>query len=401
MRVTTYLAVLSAIVSVPLLSHATELKMTGSTQVLWYQDMLADDNEQDVAQYFRLNATKIDKEGKINVYGYGRGTKQVSTDQDYQGRLYYLYVDYRDVLKDRLDLRAGRTYVNSAAVSGTIDGAYLDFRKLGPVGITFFGGRDVIFEDKRDVGTRGDALIGMSVYLDTIKHTRVEVSLGRKYRDTDLARESVGLDFSTTPVEKVNLYGRLKYDAIAETYNEMLVGVRVSPLKDVLVRGEYYQSYATFDTQSVYSVFAVDKYKEGSLAAEYQLNNKYRVSARYAREGFGDNADADLFEVGVLGRPVKDLTLNASYEKRNGYAGRLDGIRLHGEYKIARATLQAGIDYDDFRRELSRDGTAKKYWGAVNYEFSKRVSAVLRAEDDINFNYSNSYQGFAAVNLNF
>ncbi len=401
MRVAKYLVMLMAIVSVPLLSHATELKMTSSTQYLWYQDILIDKNEQDVAEYFRLNVTKIDKEGKINVYGYGRGTKQVSSDQDYQGRLYYFYVDYRDALKDHLDLRAGRTYVNSAAVSGTIDGAYLDIKKLGPAGITLFGGRNVIFDDKREIGTRGDALTGMSVYFDTIKNTHVEVSYGRKYRDTDVARENVGLDFSTTPIAQVNLYGRLKYDTIAETYNEILFGAKVAPLKDLILRGEYYQSYATFDTQSIYSVFAVNKYKEGSLSAEYQLNNNYRVSARYAREDFGDNADADVYEVGFLAKPIKDLTLNASYEKRNGYAGQLDGIRLHGEYKIAKATLQAGIDYDDFRRELSRDGTAKKYWGAMNYEFSKMVSAVLRAEDNINFNYKNSYQGFAAVNLNF
>jgi hypothetical protein len=401
MRVAKYLVLSVAMLCVPLLSHATEIRMTSSTQYLWYQDRLADDNEQDVAEYFRLNVTKIDKEGKINVYGYGRGTKQVSSDQDFQGRLYYFYVDYRDVVKDRLDLRAGRTYVNSAAVSGTIDGAHLDLKNLGPVGITLFGGRNVIFDDKREIGTRGDALAGMSVYLDTVKNTHVEVSVGRKYRDTDVARENVGLDFSTTPIAQVNLYGRLKYDTIAETYNEMLLGAKVAPYKDLILRGEYYQSYATFDTQSIYSVFAIDRYREESLSAEYQLNSKYRVSARYAREGFGDSADANLYEVGFLAKPIKDLTLNASYEKRNGYAGQLDGIRLHGEYKIAKATLQAGIDYDDFRRELSREGTAKKYWGAVNYEYSKKISAVLRAEDDVNFNYTNSYQGLVALNLNF
>lgn len=401
MRVAKYLVMLVAIASVPLASYATELKMTSSTQYLWYEDMLADKNEQDVAEYFRLNATKIDKEGKINIYGYGRGTKQVSSDQDFQGRLYFLYVDYRDALKDHLDLRAGRTYVNSAAVSGTIDGVYLDFKKLGPAGITLFGGRNVIFDDKREIGTRGDALTGMSVYLDTIKNTHIEVSYGRKYRDTDVARENVGLDFSTTPIGIVNIYGRLKYDLFAEMYNEMLLGAKVAPLKELILRGELYQSYATFDSMSIYSVFAVNRYREGSLSAEYQLGSNYRVSARYAREEFGDNSNADLYEVGFLANPIKDLTLNATYEKRNGFAGQLNGIRLHGEYKIAKATLQAGIDYDDFRRELSRDGTAKKYWGAMNYEFSKMVSAVVRAEDDINFRFDHSYQGLAALKLNF
>lgn len=401
MRVAKYLVTLMAVACVPLLSHAVELKMTSSTQYLWYEDILAGDNEQDLAEAFRLNVSKIDKDGKINVYGYGRGTKQISSDQDARGRLYYLYLDYRDVLKNHLDLRAGRTYVHAAAVSGTIDGAYLDFKNLGPVGITLFGGRNVIFDDKREVGTRGDALAGVSVYYDTIKNTHVEVSFGRKYRDTEVARESIGLDFSTTPIRQVNIYGRLKYDTIAETTNEILFGAKVAPVKDLILRGEYYQSYATFDTVSIYSVFAVDKYKEGSLSAEYRLTEKYRVSARYAREDFDDDADANLFEVGFLANPIKDLTLNVAYEKRNGYAGRLSGIRLHGEYKVSRATLQAGIDYDDFRREMSREGTAKKYWGAVNYEFGKMVSALLRAEDNINFSYKNSYQGLAAVNLNF
>ena len=74
--------------------------------------------------------------------------------------MYYLYLDYRDAVKDHLDVRAGRTYVYSAAVSGTIDGLYLDFRNLGPVGVTLFGGRNVIFDNKSEIGTGGNALRG-------------------------------------------------------------------------------------------------------------------------------------------------------------------------------------------------------------------------------------------------
>ena len=97
-------------------------------------------------------------------------------------------------------MRVGRTYVNAAAISGTVDGLHLDVKNLGPFGVTLFGGRNVMFDAQKETGTRGDALTGMSVYLDTIKNTHVEVSYGRKYADTDLARENVGLDFSTTPL---------------------------------------------------------------------------------------------------------------------------------------------------------------------------------------------------------
>ena len=405
MRVMKFLAILMALASMPLLSHAAEVKLTSSTQYLWYQDILAVDKDktlQDAAQYLRVNVTKLDKEGKINVYAYGRATKQVSTSEDLQGRMYYFYVDYRDALNEHLDLRAGRTYVNAAAASGTIDGLYVDLKNLGPMGVTVFGGRNVIFGDKSETGTSGDALTGMSVYLDTIKNTHVEVSYGRKYSDTDLARENLGLDFSTTPIgDMVNFYGRLKYDTISESYNEMLLGAKVTPLKDLTLRGEYYQSYPTFDISSIYSIFAVEQYKEKSISAEYQLTNNYRVSVKYAREEFGGDATADSYEVGFLARPIKDLTINATYEKRNGYAGQLSGIRLYGEYKISKAALMAGIDYDDFRREVSREGNAKKYWAGVNYEFSKIITAVVRIEDNVNFNYDNSYQGYAAININY
>jgi hypothetical protein len=193
----------------------------------------------------------------------------------------------------------------------------------------------------------------------------------------------------------------VKYDTSAETYNEVLFGAKVAPLKDLVLRAEYYESYPTFDLASIYSVFAVDQYKEKSISAEYQLSGNYRVSVKYAREEFGNEATGDLYQVGFLARPVKDLTVNAIYEKRNGYAGQLSGIRLFGEYKIRKAAISAGIDYDDFRREASREGSAKKYWAGVNYEFTKIVSAVVRMEDNINFTYDHSYQGYAAIQINY
>jgi len=404
MRVMKLLVMLMALACVPLLSHAAEVKLTSSTQYLWYQDLIAADKEkslQDIAQYLRVNVTNVDKEGDINVYAYGRATKQVSTSQDLEGRLYYLYVDYRNAIKEHLDLRAGRTYVNAAAISGTVDGFHADVKNLGPVGVTLFGGRYVIFDEKREIGNGGDALAGMSVYLDTIKNTHVEVSYGRKYGDTDLMRENVGLDFSTTPFGTLNFYGRLKYDTMSESYNEMLFGAKVAPVKDLTLRGEYYESYPTFDAASIYSVFAVNQYKELSLSAQYQLATNYRVSLKYARETFDGDSHANVYEVGLLAKPIKNLTLNLTYENRDGYAGQLSGIRFYGEYKIAKASVLAGIDYDDFRRQLSREGSAKRYWAGVNYEFTKIISAVVRVEDNINFTYDNSYQGYAAIQINY
>jgi hypothetical protein len=408
MRVVKYLVILMALACVPLLSHAAELKITSSTQYLWYQDILTAQDQRDVAEYLRLNVTKLDKEGNINIYGYGRGSKLISSNEfgkdpeDYKGRLYYLYLDYRDAMKGFLDVRAGRTYISSAAVSGLVDGLYLNLKNIGPMGVTLFGGRDVRFQNKSEISTREDALAGASVYFDTVKNTHVELSFGRKYNENNIARENFGFDFSTTPLDWVNFYGNVKYDTIAEATNELLVGVKFNPLKSLILRGEYYQSYPTFDTDSIYSVFAVNQYKETSVKAEYAINDDYRISAGYAREDFDDDANANLYEVGLIAKPIKNLTLNVSYENRDGYAGQISGIRASGEYKLFnKAAIMAGVDYDDFKRQDSRQGYAKKYWGGFNVDVNKYVSAVVRVEDNLTYNYDNSYQGLVALNLKY
>ncbi len=409
MRIIGIVVILIAVACAPLSSHAAGIQVTSSTQYLWYQDFFSHDTDQsDVAEYLRLNATNLDKEGKINVYGYGRVIKELSTSDedrpelghDAFGRLYYLYLDYRDAIDGHLDLRAGRTYVSAAAVSGTIDGAYVNLKNLGPAGITAFGGRRVIFDNKSEVGTSGDALAGVSVYLNTIKYTHVELSYGRKYTDTDLAEENVGLDFSTTPHEKVNFSGRLKYDTVADRFSEIILDAKVAPIKNLFLLGEYYYSYATFDKESFYHFFPVNNYKEISIAAEYHLTEKYALNAKYANESFGNDANGDLYEVGFSARPITDLSLNIFYEKRNGFTGELSGVRFNGAYRIAKATISAGIDYDDFKRESARDGSAKKYWAGLMYEFNKTFNAVVRVEDDVNYHADDATQGFVAINVN-
>jgi hypothetical protein len=406
------------IASLPWPSRAADVQVTTSTQNPWYRDYLSDNKGMgDVVQYLRLSATRIDDEGKFNVYGYGRLLGQFTSggesrpqlgfplESDVIGRLYYLYLDYRDVVKDHLDLRAGRTYVPAAAMTGTVDGLHLDYRNvlaLGPVGLgaTAFGGHRATFDNKGEIGNANDTLWGGSVYLETIRFTRLEASYGRKLTDGALAQEILALDLSTTPIQAVNVTGRLKYDAYASRYNEAQAGVSVAPFAALVLRGEYYSSYPTFDQFSFYRFFGVNHFRQMSVSAEYRLLGDYRLRLRYANERFDDTSSADVLETGVSAHPLKALTVNLSYEARSGFAGRLGGIRASAAYRIQRATLLAGVDYDDFRREDARDGSAKKYYAGLSYDFTRKLSATARLENNINFYSNNLFQGFLAFNVN-
>ena len=396
----------------PSLARATQVQVTSSTQFLWYEDLLSNPSEQqDVAEYLRLNVLSLDADGKISVYGYGRVIGQLTSDSesrpklfgdDTTGRLYYLYLDYKDVLKDHLDLKAGRTFVSAAAIPGLVDGVQLNLRNLGVKGFgaTVFGGHRVIFDNKVEIEGAGDALAGGSLYFDTAKATHLELSFAEKWADERFAQEMVAFDVSTTPVPLVNLVGRFKYDLVASTVAELLVGANFFPMKDLVLRAEFTESHPTFDKSSFYRYFNVDDFKEAGLNGEYRFLERYRLSARYALEDFDHGSGAQVFGAGLYAQPIDPLTLNLAYEYHDGFDNRLTGVRFNGAYKFGKASVQAGIDYDDFRRADSRSDTAKKYWAAGLYELNSVFGVSVRVEEDVTFYFSHAYQGFAALHVN-
>jgi len=409
MRITNATLVLAIAAGAPLLARSADVQVTSSTQNLFYQDFLsADRNQDDIAEYLRVNVTNLDPAGKASVHGYGRVLRQLATSDesrpeiatDTVGRLYYLYLDYRDVIPD-LDLKVGRSFLSAAAAPGTVDGLYLNLKSLGPVGLTAFGGRRVILTNKSEVWVADNELAGGSLYFDAPRSTHAEVSYAVKYTQGEFAQEYVALDVSSTPFQTVNLVGRARYDAVSDRLNEVLGDLNLTPISNLTVKGEYYLSHPTFDRFSFYRFFNVNDYRQLSVAAEYRFTPDYRLNAKYANEHFDGDTTADLYVVGVFARPLPSLILNATYQVRTGFAGWLNGLKFSGSYRIAMATLLAGIDYDDFRSEdlSSRTGTAKKYWAGLNYEFSRIFGASARAEDNLNFYFSHAYQGLVALNV--
>jgi len=409
MRIPRVVAALILAAALPSLAKAAQVQVTSSTQYLRYPDYISTPtDQQDIAQYLRLNATFGEKDA-IRVQGYGRLVGQLTTAMESRneltdnltGRLYYLFVDYRDLLPEHLDLLAGRTFVGASAIPGIVDGAQLTGRNLGTpgLGLTAFGGRRVFLDNKSELPYADDYLVGGSVFLDTVKLTRAELGYAREYRTGSLAREIAALDLSTTPHAMINLSGRAAYDLVSSRASELRADLKISPIALLVLSGGFYQSVPTFDRDSFYRYFGVGNYRQLSLGAEYRFGGLARVFASYGYERFDANENANLVGVGFGARPMPNLFVNASYEHRNGYAGKLGGLRADAGYTIAMATIQAGVDYDDFKRQESRDGNAKKYWGAVRLELNKTFGASLRAERDENFQFNKSYQGYVAVDV--
>lgn len=388
---------------------AMEVKGRSSTQFLWFNDYY-NGRQTELAQYLRMAATGIDKAGKFSLYGYGRagvtlqnGDDSDNNDNRTNGRLYYLYGDYRDI-GGKADVKLGRQFTNLSAESSLIDGASIDIKNVGPVGFTFLGGRNVVFGLDGELGQTRDYAAGLAFYLQGFQKTDLDISWFRKWDQSDIARDMLGASFKQYIFNIAKLYGNARYDMVSEVFNDLLAGVKVFPLANLSLTGEYYQNYPTFDTTSIYSVFAVNQYKEALVRADYTISEKLAVNAGYTRQDFGDDGGwGDVYIVGCTLRPFETLTIDLDYDRRSGYGGDLNGGSVDVNYDATKELrLAAGIAYDVYQRDsMTGEETAKNAWLGVRYKLTQSMSASLRVADTVNRNKENNWQGRFVFDYDF
>jgi hypothetical protein len=381
---------------------AAEVRGRSSTQLLWYNDFF-NGRVTELAEYLRLSITDIDKAGKFSIHGYGRASLDLNGGEGGEGRLYYLYGEYKN-LYDKLDMRLGRQFVNLSAGSAIIDGAQVDVKNIGPVSLTMLGGRDVVFGVTGELSREGDYAFGISAALEGFKKTDADISWLRKWDAGDVSRDILGASFKQYLLNQAKVYGNVRYDLTGEVFNDVLAGVKYFPTANLILTGEWYQSYPTFDTTSIYSVFAVNRYQEGLVRADYTLNQYIAVNGGYSRQDYGDDGMADVYEFGTTIRPLHSLDIGLAYDKRHGYGGSMDGGKLDVTYEATHdLTVAAGMIYDVYQRDnMTGSEFGQKYWASGKYKIAKNMSASLRMEDEINKVYrTTNLSGRCVFNYDF
>lgn len=384
---------------------AMEIHGRSSTQLLWYNDFVDGSKQLDAAQYLRVSGTGIETEGKLSVHGYGRALYHFKDQPDHNDsvttRLYYFFADYKDFLGNT-DIRIGRHFVNQSAGSALLDGVEANVKNIGPVGFIVLGGRNVLFGEEHTL-TSHSAVLGASVYLSGVKNTDLDVSYFRTYDYSDIARDIIGASFKQYLLSMVKVYANARYDLIAEDFNEVLAGINYFPSLNLMLTAEHFESTPTFDATSIYSVFALNQYKENSVRAEYTAASWLDLSAAVVFEDFGDGEDATVYEVGARIRPSINSAVGLYHDSRSGYGGDLDGYRIQVDYnKIGKWKASAGIDYDTYERDsMTGQETAKRYWAAGRYIIAKNMSTFVRVEDNVNINYSKDIQGRLTFDYDF
>jgi hypothetical protein len=382
-------------------AQAVIVEGRSSTQLLWFNDIVDGSSQTEVAEYLRASLREIDNDKKLSLVGYGRLSYDVKNGGEVQDRLYYAYADYKGFL-DKADIKLGRQFVNLSAGSALLDGIEADVNKIGPVGFVVNGGRNVVFGEEKEL-TSHLYSYGAQVYYTGPKMTYLDISYYRAYDYSDIARDILGSSYKQYFFNLFKAYANARYDITSEQFNEVLGGLKYFPTLNLMLTAEYYESYPTFDATSIYSVFAVDRFKEGLFRVEYTMAAWVDISLAYSHESFGEGGHAKLYEVGLRFRPSLNSTIGFFRDKRTGYPGDLSGYKVYAEYShIDKWKAAAGIDYDSYERDnMTGQETARKYWAGGRYLFAKNISTSLRVEDNVNVNYTKDIQGRLTFDYDF
>ena len=382
-------------------ARAVTLGGRSSTQALWFSDEFGKDSF-DLSQYLRFNARQFDKGDTVQVTGYGRAWADVQEGDGIEGRLYYLYLDKRQAVK-KTDVRVGRQFFFVSAGAGIVDGARLDTRIAGPVAFTLVGGRNVLFDTTGETTRRGDVAVAAQASLTNIPDGALDLSYYLTYNENDLAKELVGLSGNKRFGKVGELYTQVRLDLISEVFSELQFGARTAYFPKLTLNAEYFRSIPVFEATSIFSVFAVDRFQEILLRADYDLTPKVALNGEYRNESYGGGDTANAGEAGLRYSAGNGVTVYGAGIWRVGTGGNLAGFEISGDMVVKKNyLLAAGVQRDSFKRELMTGyDAATRFWGGCEARLSKNVTVSARVEDTISDQVSKDVRARLALNVAF
>ncbi len=381
--------------------RAATLSGRGSTPARWFADEFGEDHL-DVAQYLRFSARQLDGRDTVRISGYGRAWADVQQGGGADGRLYNLYLDKKEIVK-RTDVRVGRQFFFVGAGSGIVDGARLDTRAVGPLAMTLVGGRDVIFDATGESGRKGNVAAAVQVGLTNIPGGSLDLSYFVRYDENDLVREIYGLTANKRFGKSGELYGQVRLDALSEVFSEIQAGARTAIVPRLTLNAEYFRSIPVFDASSIFVVFAVERFQEILLRADYDVTALVSVSGEYRNESYGGGDTANAGEAGIRYRPQDGTSLYGAGIWRVGTGGTLYGFELSADRVfVKKYTLAAGVQHDSFRRELMNDyDVATRFYVGGEARVRKNVSVAARIEDTVSDRIGKDVRARLALNYDF
>jgi hypothetical protein len=379
-------------------AQALSISGRSSTEIEWF-DNADGDTAVPAYEYLLLNVKDIDGAG-LNFRGYGRLANDLANEVDVDHRLYYAYLEKRELLP-HLDVKIGRQFIATTAAASLMDGLYLKARDLGPFSLTVFGGGDVSYYAGYNAKDLIDG-VELSGRFDTLQ---VGLSYVQRWEESELTNELIGFNADYDYRQQLSLFGEGQFNYLANNISYFNGGFDYHANPFWSLRAEYLYSLPVFSSTSIYSVYAVNEYQEVATELSFRHGQGVRSFLKYTREIYQELDDANVFEAGVEKIRTDRLSGYLSGVYRNDSDGQdLRGVRAHGSWlfnRYFRAGIGADLDVLQRRIEENDESTSSRVWVDATATFTKKINVeakVERAQSDL---WDEYYRGRVRLNILF
>jgi len=339
------------------------------------------EGEHAVPFYQYLNLT-VDQpmgiEREHYLYFYGRLSEDLLDHENKESEVYSAFLNMEEVLP-RTGLTLGRQFISTVAGSAVTDGIEVRINEMARrLKVGLFAGGDAKFVDKYE---EGDWLFGGTLDILHLDRTNVGFSFFQKYDRWDVARQALGLDLGYRIRTLAKVHAEARYDLLTEMVDTYFLGGKLYAGRDLTLSLEYYYNVPVFDATDIYSVFAVDEYREARFQADYRISKWINVFGAYTHEFYEEGEDTDNIEFGTIIRRYKDFDLYASALFREGEDDLIGGT-LKGHYFATNdLTIGAGIEGDDYRmHDPEESKSASRYFADVMFYLSNHLYVYGKVE---------------------
>lgn len=355
-----------------------------ASTVLEWQDNAEEDTALPAYQYLQLNVKDLAPGYHFKMYG--RLGDDLRDEVDAKSRLYYAYIEKKNVIEG-LDFRLGRQFIATTAGASLMDGLALDYSFLDNYKLKLFGGGDVNYYHGYNAK---DALAGIELEGHFFDDLDVAVSYLQKWDGGAIAQELAGFDASFDLKDKLWLYNESQWDLLSERLSYELVGAKYRFDVPVTVRAEYLYSLPVFSATSIYSVFAVEEYEEMLAEATWTIHPGVQSFVRFTREFYDEYDDASVYELGIEKlRTGKFSGYLTGTLRRDDDGQDLKGFKIYGAYQFL-PKLRAGVgaNVDVLEREIeyfdtdadADETTSNRFWTDVVWNITTKLNLEVKYE---------------------
>ncbi len=334
------------------------------------------------SEYFDLRSRGSLGLYRLDIEASGRATaiqNEFYPGDDELNRLYSLALSLSDSEMNK-SLTLGRQTVSPLTGPLLLDGASF-YLTTGPFTLnTRWGFLANVTGDEPD----NDRAFGIGFNYMIKSGMYLSMDYARTFASGSLLTELLAADWSYSWHRFTKAYFTINYDLMSRTLHELLLGARLFFSDRLTTMFQYSQNTFQFDSDSIYSVFAIDPVQESSFSLLFTPARDVRYLFEYAREHFSEGAGGRRYTMGARWTPGNSR-LHGDLTQHTGFGGEMTEVSLGASTQIL-PSLDLGIGGDIANTQNAGEDNVTSYTAFLGSDWTlsprSRLTVRLEQGDD-------------------